>query len=146
MPPSSPCPAPSSDSGATRDLVDVELDPDRAPPPIVIATTDPAQPYGAALGWPATPGRPSRSANALTVLRQGVPLVWFDRRSHHLVTFAGAESDGSWAAALAGLVDAGRERSVEVRKVDGGAVTEEIADVLRSAGFIDGYRGLVIRS
>ena len=31
-------------------------------PPVVLAATDPAQPYGAALPWPASPGRPARSA------------------------------------------------------------------------------------
>ncbi|MEO6651740.1 MAG: DEAD/DEAH box helicase [Ilumatobacteraceae bacterium] len=131
---------------ATRDTVDVELDADRAPAPIVVATTDPAQPYGAALAWPETAGRPSRSANALTVLRQGVPLVWFDRRSHHLVMFPDGRADPSWAEALAGLVTSGRERAVEVRKLDGGAVSQEVADTLRAAGFVDGYRGLVVRS
>ena len=131
---------------ATRDVVDIELDPDRAPAPIVIAATDPAQPYGAALAWPVTDGRPARSANALVVLRQGSPLAWFDRRSHHLVTFPGTRVDPSWATALADLVATGRERAVEVRKVDGGPVGDDIADMLRSAGFVDGYRGLVIRS
>ncbi len=131
---------------ATRDVVDVELDADRAPDPIVIATTDPAQPYGAALAWPETAGRPARSANALTALRQGVPLVWFDRRSHHLVMFAAGRTDPSWAKALAALVTTGREKSVEVRKLDGGAVTDDVAEMLRAAGFVDGYRGLVLRS
>ena len=131
---------------STREAVDVELDADRAPAPIVLAATDPAQPYGAALPWPDTPGRPARSANALVVLHQGTPLVWFDRRSHHLVTFPGASVGPAWADALAQLVASGRERAVEVRKVDGGAVTDAVAETLRSAGFVDGYRGLVIRS
>jgi ATP-dependent Lhr-like helicase len=131
---------------STRDPVDVELDSDRAPDPIVLAATDPAQPYGAALAWPTTAGRPARSANALVALRQGSPLVWFDRRSHHLVTFPEARTDASWANALVGLVTSGRERSVEVRKVDGGPVGDDVAEILRSVGFVDGYRGLVVRS
>jgi len=130
----------------TREAVDVELDADRAPAPIVLAATDPAQPYGAALPWPDTSGRPARSANALVVLRQGVPLVWFDRRSHHIVMFPGGAADDAWAGALAALVTTGRERSVEVRKVDGGGVTDDVASALRSGGFADGYRGLVIRA
>ncbi|MGI9644019.1 MAG: Lhr family helicase, partial [Ilumatobacteraceae bacterium] len=36
----------------TREAVDIELDADRAPEPVVLAATDPAQPYGAALAWP----------------------------------------------------------------------------------------------
>ena len=37
--------------------------PSRCRPPLVLAATDPAQPYGAALGWPESPGRPARSAD-----------------------------------------------------------------------------------
>ena len=79
--------------------------------------------------------------------RDGVPLVWLDRRSHHLVTFPDAARRAGWAEALADLVKDGRLRSVEVRKVDG----ETLADVAghrrrhrrgQAAGFIDGYRGL----
>jgi hypothetical protein len=85
------------------------------------------------------------------VLADGVPLVWFDRSSHHLVTFPGATSSSAdgmvgWASVLADLVASGRERSVEVRRVDGGPVTDEVAEALRAAGFVDGYRGLVRRS
>jgi ATP-dependent Lhr-like helicase len=113
--------------------------------PLVLAATDPAQPYGAALAWPDSPGRPARAAGAVVVLRGGLPQVWFDTRSHHLVTFATTGDDPSWAAALAGLVLDGRLRSVEVRKVDGGPITEPIASAVRAAGFVDGYRGPAFR-
>ena len=116
-------------------------------PAIVLAATDPAQPYGAALSWPETPGRPARSANALAVLADGIPLVWIDRRSHHLVTFAAAETDDRWADALATLVKDGRVRSLEVRKVNGEPLTDGwVRDDLRRSGFVDGYRGLVLRT
>jgi ATP-dependent Lhr-like helicase len=123
------------------------LDDDPAEPPLVVAATDPAQPYGAALNWPESPGRPARSANALVVLDQGVPLAWFDRRSHHLVTFPGAIGNGRWADALTDLVGTGREAAVEVRKIDGEPVTATAwaVDLLRAAGFQDGYRGLTYR-
>jgi ATP-dependent Lhr-like helicase len=121
-------------------------------PPLVLAATDPAQPYGSTLAWPDSPGRPARSAGALVVLHQGQPLVWFDPRSHHLVTFP-ATSDASvagtttWAAALADLVGSGRLRSAEVRKVDGSPIdhTGAVVAALRAAGFADGYRGLTLR-
>ena len=41
---------------------------DDAAPPIVLAATDPAQPYGAALKWPDTPRRPRAQAGAYVVL------------------------------------------------------------------------------
>lgn len=138
-------------------------------PPVVLAATDPAQPYGSTLAWPDSPGRPARSAGALVVLHQGRPLVWFDPRSHHLVTFPAAGDDDSlaasgaswsegnrsgapwpdaiWAGALAELVHSGRLRSVEVRKVDGSPIdhTGGVVAALRAAGFADGYRGLTLR-
>ncbi|MEO6572108.1 MAG: DEAD/DEAH box helicase, partial [Ilumatobacteraceae bacterium] len=129
-----------------RDAVDADLHPDRVPGPLVLAATDPAQPYGASLAWPDTQGRPARSANALVVLRQGEPLVWFDRRSHHLVMFPAGRRDPAWATALTDLVRTGRERTIEVRKVDGGAVSDDVAAELRLAGCVDGYRGLVLRA
>ncbi len=135
---------------SARETPDPELHPSDVPDPIVLASTDPAQPYGAALSWPDTPGRPARSASSLVVLRAGRPLVWYDRRGHHVVTFPGALDDPSWARALIGLVEAGRARAVEVRKVNGesltgGAVPEGLLDLLRAAGFADGYRGMTYR-
>lgn len=130
---------------ALRDAVDVEISPDRVAAPIVLAATDPAQPYGATLAWPQHAGRPARSASALVVIRQGVALAWFDRRAHHVVLFPAGGSDPAWASALADLVRTGRQRSVEVRKLDGGAVTDDVAGVLRAAGFAEGYRGFVLR-
>jgi ATP-dependent Lhr-like helicase len=133
---------------SARDTPDPVLHPGDVPDPIVLASTDPAQPYGAALAWPDTPGRPARSASSLVVLRAGRPLVWFDRRGHHLVTFPDAVLDPSWAAALVRLVTTDRARSIEVRKIDGAGLTdapEGIRGILRTAGFVDGYRGLTHR-
>jgi ATP-dependent Lhr-like helicase len=113
---------------------------------LVLASTDPAQPFGAAIAWPETAGRPSRSASSVVVSRGGNPLAWLDRRSHHLVTFADTLTDTSWASALARLVTEGGQRSVEVRKLNGDALGPgPYADVLVSAGFVPGYRGVVLR-
>jgi ATP-dependent Lhr-like helicase len=119
--------------------------------PVVLAATDPAQPFGAALPWPDTAGHPARTGAAVVVLRDGVPLAWYDRRSFHLVTFPATLHDRSWAEALADQVRAGRLRKVELRKIDGDAVTAspvagEIAAAAKAAGFTDGYRGLVFQS
>jgi ATP-dependent Lhr-like helicase len=118
--------------------------------PIVLSAADPAQPYGGTLPWPESSGRPARIGAALVVMRHGVPLVWHDRRSHHLVTFAAARDDHEWARALAGLVDEGRLRSVEIRKVNGAGVAESaegdwVTAIAKAAGFAEGYRGLVVR-
>ena len=55
--------------------------------------------------------------------RAGIPLVWFDRRSHHLVTFPATTRDPSWADALAELVKDGRaaqRRGAQGRRRAGG--------------------------
>jgi ATP-dependent Lhr-like helicase len=133
---------------AARDTPDPIIRPDDVPHLVVLAATDPAQPYGAALEWPTTAGRPTRSASAIVVLRAGRPLVWFDRRGHHLVTFPDALRDVAWTGALIELVRAGRVKMVEIRKVDGVGLADVpagLVDLLRSAGFADGYRGLVAR-
>jgi ATP-dependent Lhr-like helicase len=140
-----------------RETPDPLIRPDDIPPPIVLAATDPAQPYGAALAWPNSPGRPARSANALVVLHAGEPLIWFDRKGRHLVTFPVTTTDRSWADALVSLAKEGRASAVEVRKVDGESVNAapvdraassampDVLEALRAVGFVDGYRGLTHR-
>ena len=121
---------------------------------VVLAATDPAQPYGATLEWPTTDGRPVRSAGAVVFLVDGHALGWFDVRSHHLVTFERTLDAGIFgvlAEALGGLVKDGRTASVEVRKINGAAhddkspSTAAIVALLEQHGFVRGYRGLVRR-
>ena len=133
---------------STRDATDAELHAADMAPAVILAATDPAQPYGAAIAWPASSGRPARAAGASVVLREGIPLAWFDRRSHHMVTFPAADTDHGWAEALVASVKNGRVRSVEVRKVNGEPITPNSswAGALAAAGFVEGYRGWVARS
>ena len=124
---------------------------DRGPAEVVVlAATDPAQPYGAALPWPDTEGRPSRSAGAFVVLVDGEAAVFLERGGRSLVLFPAAIAGGAdegWADGLTRLVKDGRLRSLELAKVDGAPVADSpVADVLRRAGFVDGYRGLVFRA
>jgi ATP-dependent Lhr-like helicase len=118
---------------------------------IVLAATDPGQPYGAALPWPDRPegaaGRPARVAGAHVVLSGGRPVLFVERGAHKLVTFPAIDAVDDWPNALRRLADAGRYRSIEVRSVDGEPVRErdDVAEALRAAGFVDGYRGLVYR-
>ncbi|HEX8805007.1 MAG TPA: hypothetical protein VF743_12465, partial [Acidimicrobiales bacterium] len=114
---------------------------------VVLAATDPAQPYGAALPWPESGGRPARAAGALVVLAAGDAAVFVERGGRSLWTFPAAGSHPGWAAALAERVASGRVRSHEIVTVDGEpARTSRWAEALRAAGYADGYRGLVARS
>ncbi len=117
---------------------------------LVLAATDPAQPYGAALAWPdpaPDTGRPSRSAGAFVVLRRGMPVAYLERGGRAVVRFGDTRADMGWVDALSRLVKDGRLRQLEIQRVDGLPVRESDAlDALRAAGFRDGYRGVILRS
>jgi ATP-dependent Lhr-like helicase len=115
--------------------------------PLVVATTDPAQPYGASLPWPESAVRPARAAGAFVVLHHGEPLAYLERGARAIGLFPGAATNHVWADALARLVKNGRLRSLEIAKVDGQPVREhpDAAAQLRAAGFVDCYRGLGYR-
>ena len=114
--------------------------------PVVLAATDPAQPYGAALAWPETLGRPARAAGAHVVLHDGVPVVELERGGRSLVTFPAAMESDAWIGAIQGLVKDGRLRKLEIAKVDGQPIRETpFAARLEAAGFSAGYRGMTFR-
>jgi len=114
---------------------------------VVLAATDPAQPYGAALPWPNTAGRPSRSAGAYVVLADGEPMVFVERGGRSLVTFEGALYDPPvWIPALRSLVTGGRLRHLELAKIDGERATgSALGEALVANGFSPGYKGPTFR-
>ncbi len=115
-------------------------------PTVVLAAADPAQAWGAALAWPPTNGRPSRSAGAQVVLVDGVPAVVLERGGRSLVTFPAAGTDDRWVEGLVSVVSSGRMAKLEIRRVDGEPVLETPwAEVLRAGGFVDEPRGLTHR-
>ena len=120
---------------------------DDEPEPIVLAACDPAQPYGAALAWPDSDGRPNRATGAFVVLRAGRPLVHLERGGRTMNLFDGAVDDDGWVAALAELVRNDTLRTIEIRKVDGQPIAErpEVAELLVAGGFKPGYRGPILR-
>lgn len=122
---------------------------------VALAAADPANPYGAALSWPAHPGtaRPGRKAGALVVLVDG-ELVWFvERGGRSLLNFAtgddAAEVQRAAAGALAGLIAERRVDGILVERVDGTPVLElrdsPTLAALTEAGFSRTPRGLRLR-
>ncbi|MGF1595643.1 MAG: DEAD/DEAH box helicase [Acidimicrobiales bacterium] len=114
---------------------------------MALAAADPAQPYGAALPWPDTEGRPSRAAGAFVVLRAGVPLVHLERGGRSLSFFPAAADDGGWVEGLARLVATDQLAVLEIRKIDGAPVAERpgAVEALLAGGFRSGYRGPILR-
>ena len=111
---------------------------------VALSAADPAQPYGAALPWPDSPGRPARQAGAYVILVGGAPVAYLERGARSLVTF-GAPVE-VWSEPLAALVKDGVLRTIELRRVDGEAPADAgLLEGLRRAGFLDGYRGPILR-
>ena len=110
----------------------------------VLAATDPAQPYGAALPWPVTSGRPARAAGAYVVLVDGQLAAFLERGGRTLTTFDVAAA--AWLPTLVSVAHAGRLGTLEIAKVDGAPVTEwPEVDAALTAGFTRGYKGLLAR-
>jgi ATP-dependent helicase Lhr and Lhr-like helicase len=113
----------------------------------VLAATDPANPYGAAMPWPKPPSgrRPGRAPGAHVLLRDGEPLVYVERGGRSILRLVELDEAGlaSAAQALADAVAAGRLPKLGVEKVDGEPVIGSgHEDALLSAGFSRGPRKL----
>ena len=101
-----------------------EQQPDDKPAATALAATDPANPYGAALPWPAGEGhRPGRKAGALVVLVDGVLVLYVERGGKTLLSFTEDERRLRPAAvALAGPVRQGHLGKLTVERADGAHV------------------------
>ncbi|MCV2396148.1 ATP-dependent helicase [Actinotalea sp. M2MS4P-6] len=126
---------------------------------VVLAATDPANPFGAALPWPAgsTGHRPGRTAGALVVVVDGDLAFYLERGGRTVLSFPGDRDETAAAAhlaagsaALADLVRTGRLGRVTLRRLDGAEVLDRAvlstpaATALQAAGFAATPRGLRI--
>ncbi|SFT65390.1 ATP dependent helicase, Lhr family [Geodermatophilus amargosae] len=149
--------------------------PDRAPEgAVVLAATDPANVYGAALPWPDRSGpsdgdsadqvavdvgegtgsrrasghRAGRKAGALVVLVDGELVLYVERGGKSLLSWTEDETTLKEAAtALSGAVAAGALGRMVVQKADGASVHEDtpLSSALQAAGFAATPRGLRLR-
>lgn len=139
----------------------------------LLAATDPANPYGAALSWPAIPSfahegegtvkhRPARKAGACVVLVDGAPVLYVERGAKTLLAFTTDPVLLEAAApALARLVSTGGAEKISVEKVNdvellgthtvststlgasGGEVVEHPVEALRAALQAQGFYATV---
>jgi ATP-dependent Lhr-like helicase len=122
---------------------------------VVLAAADPAQPYGAALPWPARPEetatshRPGRKAGAVVLLFGGELVLYVERGGKTLLSWTEELPVLQAAAdALALAVREGALGRLTVEKADGGAVLgsdHPLAAALAEAGFHATPRGLRLR-
>jgi ATP-dependent Lhr-like helicase len=130
---------------AERQPVGGPLHEDRAPVVHVLAATDPAQPYGAALSWPQSEGRPARAAGAQVVLVDGEAAAYLERGGKTLVTFPKAADTDAWVDGLVALVKERRVSRLAIAKIDGeAAAASPTAALLRAHGFQEGYKALTL--
>jgi ATP-dependent Lhr-like helicase len=132
---------------------------------VLLAATDPANPFGAALPWPdrvssgsaGDPGeaaaghRPGRKAGALVVLVDGALTLYVERGGRTLLTWT--DEPERLEAATASLAEAARRGSLgrlTVEKADGeqllGAGATPLRVALQSAGFVSTPKGLRLRA
>jgi ATP-dependent Lhr-like helicase len=113
----------------------------------VLAATDPANPYGAALPWPKPPSgrRPGRVPGAHVLLRDGEPLVYVERGGRGVLRLVELDEDELAAAmrVLADAVAAARLPKLGIEKLDGEPVIGSGHEgALLGAGFSRGPRKL----
>ncbi len=118
----------------------------------VLAATDPANPFGAALPWPERAGegahRPGRKAGALVVLVDGHLVFYVEKGGKSLLSYP--HEDGLLQPAVDALVLAAHDGvlgKLAVEKADGEPILDApFAGSLMEAGFRPTSRGLRLRA
>jgi ATP-dependent helicase Lhr and Lhr-like helicase len=118
---------------------------------LVLAATDPAQPYGAALPWPKREGeekrRPARTRGAYVVLVGAEPVLYVEASGRGLLTLVGAD-DARLPVALEALAEsvlAGRIKRLGVEHINGESVFgSALEPLLIDLGFRQGPRRLTL--
>ncbi|GIM89426.1 DEAD/DEAH box helicase [Paractinoplanes toevensis] len=143
-----------------RALADPDEAPRRATSAVVLASTDPANPYGAALPWPdrvieTGDGEPTtkaghragRKAGALVVVVGGDLALYVERGGRTLLSFTDdPETLIAAGRALADAVRSGALGAMSVERADGEAVhATPLSEALTTAGFRPTPRGLRLR-
>ncbi|MDX6727470.1 MAG: ATP-dependent helicase Lhr and Lhr-like helicase [Baekduia sp.] len=122
-------------------------------PPIVLAATDPAQPYGASLPWPKRRddtdprAKPARAAGAYVVLAGAEPVLYVERGGRGLQVLVQREDERLRPAleALAAFVTGDRRHKLSLERVDGEAIVgSDLELLLIEIGFRAGPRKLTL--
>ena len=121
---------------------------------VLLAATDPANPYGAALAWPShdEAHRPGRKAGAVVILVAGRVVLYLERGGRTALSFTDDPASlRSAAHALADAARAGTLGRLSVARIDGADVLDRVvlagpvATAMVEAGFGVTPRGLRTR-
>jgi ATP-dependent Lhr-like helicase len=115
---------------------------------VTLAATDPANPFGAALGWPpATGHRPGRKAGALVVIVDGFLTLYVERGGKTVLTFTDDEARLTAAASSLAATVRSRLGKMRVELVDGEfSIGTPLGKMLIEAGFAATPQGLRLRT
>ncbi len=150
------------------DLLRANRDADETPQVVTLASTDPANPYGGILPWPATEGapstppgtdragsragRPTRSAGTLVILVDGRLAAWIGRGDRQLLAWMPEDEPRRQHTArgiaqeLTRLATGSTRQGLLVAEVNGIPVSEHpLAAFLDEAGFTRGAMGMARR-
>jgi ATP-dependent Lhr-like helicase len=112
----------------------------------VLAATDPANPYGTALAWPArAEGRPSRSAGAYVLLADGDLVAFVERGARRVLSYT--EDPDVLERTASRLAEfGGRRRHMTVETIDGVPARDTVLGrLLAEHGFADSYKGMAYK-
>jgi len=114
------------------------------PQVVVLAATDPANPYGASLPWPK---KVQRVAGAHIVLVDGEPALYLERSHKGVVTLPAFELHPDLAlAGLRTLAENAPRRELSLERIDGDpALNSPLRSQFEQAGFAREYLGLTLR-
>lgn len=125
----------------------------------VLAATDPANPYGAALPWPALPieppdgvtVRPARRAGAIVVLHDGAVAAFVDKGGKHLLWWAGEQETPEVAAQVVrAIAEDAVLASLAIERVSGRPISAEqsipVVEALVAAGCYRSPRSVRLRA
>ena len=113
---------------------------------VVLASVDPANPFGATVPWPEMARRPVRAVGTWVVLVEGRLALYVERGGRGLLT-TDPDLLEPGIETLAGLVRHGRVRRLAVERVDGEPVGGTRAErLLIAGGFLQAPRRVVLRA
>ena len=139
-------------SGGAIDLLRALREEPEKPETVMLAATDPANPYGAIVPWPETKGMLSRSVGAEVILVNGLLACYISRGEKQFTVFLPEHEPlrsvvaREIARVLASLVADGRRRALLVSEInDEPAARSPLAPFLAEAGFVSTAMGMQIR-
>lgn len=128
-------------------------EPPDEPVVLVVAATDPANPYGATLPWPRRDPDDRRNlqrvAGARLILLDGRPVLYLDRGGRGVVTLPAFDEKQAAALATGALVSLAEEtggRGLTLDRIDGEQPLQSPhLQRFIAAGFVTGFHGLTYR-